>query len=51
MKCKLVKHKGTPIICNKILGKKNVRLKMQTHMLSLNEGVKNLNFDKELHSN
>jgi hypothetical protein len=51
MKCKLAKHKGALTIYNKILGKKNVRLKMQTHMLSLDEGIENLNLDKELHWN
>jgi hypothetical protein len=47
MKCKLVKHRGAPIIYNEI-GEKNVTLKMQTHVLSLDEEIKNLNLDKEL---
>jgi len=42
-----VKHKGTPAICNEIPRKKNVKLKMQTHSLSLDEEVKNLDLDKE----
>jgi hypothetical protein len=45
---KLVKHKGAPSICNKIPREKNVILKMYTHRLSLDEGVRNLNLDKEL---
>ncbi len=48
MKCKLVKHKGALVVCNKTLGEKNVRLKMQTHRLSLYKGAKNLNLDKKL---
>jgi hypothetical protein len=48
MKCKLAKHKGALTICNKILGENNVRLKMQTHKLSLDEGVENLNLNREL---
>jgi hypothetical protein len=43
MKCKLEKHISAPIICNEILGEKNVKFKMQTHRLSLDEGVENLN--------
>jgi hypothetical protein len=31
------------------IGEKNVNLKMQPHMLTLNEGVGNLNCDKKLH--
>ncbi len=37
VKCKLVKHKGELIICNKISRGKRVRLKMQTHMLNLDK--------------
>jgi hypothetical protein len=48
MKCKLMKHKNAPTICCKIPKGKNIRLKMQIHKLSLDEGVKNLNLDKEL---
>ncbi len=48
MKCKLVKHRGVPIVYYKIIGGKNVKLKMQTQRLSLDEGVGNLNFDKRL---
>jgi hypothetical protein len=51
MKFKLVKHKGAPTVCNKILGKKNIILKMKIHRLSLDEGARNLNLDKELHWN
>jgi hypothetical protein len=36
-------------ICNKILQEKNVRLKMQTHKMSLDEEVANLDLNKELH--
>jgi hypothetical protein len=38
----------TPIIYNKIPPEKNVKLKMQTHMLNLDEEVKNPNLNKEL---
>ncbi len=48
VKCKLVRHRSTPAIYNKILEEKNVRLKMQTHKMSLNEEVGNLDLDKEL---
>jgi hypothetical protein len=39
---------GTLAICNKIPGKKNIKLKMQIHKLSLDEGIKNLKLDREL---
>jgi hypothetical protein len=48
MKCKLVKRRGATIVYYKIPGGKNVRLKMQTHRLKLEEGVRNLNIDREL---
>ncbi len=48
MKCKVVKHKGAPTICNKTPQEKNVKLKILTHRLSLYKGVGNLNLDKEL---
>jgi hypothetical protein len=37
MKCKLVKHRSTPIVYNEIPKEKNVKLKMQTHRLDLDE--------------
>jgi hypothetical protein len=43
-----MKHKGTPIIYNEIPRNKNVKLKMQTHWLSLDEEVGNMNFDRKL---
>jgi hypothetical protein len=43
-----MKHKGAPIVCNEILGEKNVKLKMQIHRSSLDEGIENLNLDKKL---
>jgi hypothetical protein len=43
-----MKHRGAPTVCNRILRKKNVRLKMQIHKLSLEKGVENLNLNKEL---
>jgi hypothetical protein len=46
-----VKHKGTPILWNKIIGENNVKLKMQTHKLSLDEEVKNLDLNRELRWN
>jgi hypothetical protein len=46
-----VKHKGTPAIYNENPREKNIRLKMQTHKLNLDEGVGNLDFKKELHWN
>jgi len=49
MKCKLVKHRSAPTIYNKIPRKKNIILKMQTHKLNLDEEIKNLDFNKELH--
>jgi hypothetical protein len=48
VKCKLVKHRGTPIVYNKILIKNNVKLRMQTHKMSLDEKIKNLNLDRKL---
>jgi len=51
MKCILVKHKGALIVNNEILKEKNVRLKMQIHRMSLNEGIENLNLNKELYYN
>jgi hypothetical protein len=48
MKCKLVKHKGAPTLYNEIFEKIKIRLKMQIHWLSLDEGVRNLNPNKEL---
>jgi hypothetical protein len=43
-----VKHKGALTIYNEIPRKKSVKLKMQTHKMSLDEEVENLDFDKEL---
>jgi hypothetical protein len=43
-----MKHKNTPAFYNKTLGEKNIRLKMHTHKLSLDEGIKNLNYDKKV---
>jgi len=34
--------------CNKILGEKNIKLKMYTQRLSLNQGIGNLNLDKKI---
>jgi hypothetical protein len=48
VKCKLVKHRGTPTICNEIWREKNVIVKKETHKMSLDEEVKNLDLDKEL---
>jgi hypothetical protein len=45
VKCKLVKHISAPTICNIILKEKNVKLKMQTHMMNLNEGIGDLNLN------
>jgi hypothetical protein len=39
----------TPTICSKIPRENNVNLKMQIHKLSLNEEVRNLDLDRELH--
>jgi hypothetical protein len=43
-----VKHKSALTLSNEIPKEKNIRLKMQTHMLSLDEGIGNLNLDKEM---
>jgi hypothetical protein len=48
-KCKLVKHRGTPTINNEIPRKKNIKLKMQIHKMSLDKGIGNLNLDREFH--
>jgi hypothetical protein len=44
-----MKHRSTPTICNKIPKENDVRLEMQTHRLSLDERVMNLNLNKKLH--
>ncbi len=42
----MVKHKGALTVCYKIPRRKNIKLKMQTYRLSLDERVKKLNVDK-----
>jgi len=44
----IVKHISALTICYKIPRRKNIKLKMQTHRLSLDKGVENLNLDKKL---
>jgi hypothetical protein len=44
-----VKHKGASVVCNEIVRKKNVKLKMQIHKMSLDEGIENLNLNKKLY--
>jgi hypothetical protein len=44
-----MKHKSAPVVYNKILKEKNIKLKMQTHRMNLDKGIKNLNLDWELY--
>jgi hypothetical protein len=47
MKHKLTKHIGDPIIKNIILGKKNVRLKLEIHKVNLSVETTFLYHNKE----
>jgi hypothetical protein len=44
-----VKYIGALAICNEIPRENNIILKRQTHKMSLDEEVGNLDIDKELH--
>jgi hypothetical protein len=43
-----VKHKGAPTIYNEVPREKNIKLKIHTHRLNLDEEVENLDFNREL---
>jgi len=43
-----VKHKGALTIYYEIIRKKNIRLKLQTHKMSLDEGIRNMSLDRKI---